>query len=69
MSYEYNICSLSPEKKEIPYTISKKNMETIIQVFLEEFKLDVFGFYKDKNQYWGQKLSKTILLSSYCRTE
>jgi hypothetical protein len=58
MSYEYKIYSLSSEKKEIPYTISKKNMETIIQVFLEESKLDVFGFYKDKNQYWGKSFRK-----------
>jgi hypothetical protein len=25
---------------------------------LEESKLDVFGFYKDKNQYWGKKIRK-----------
>ena len=62
MSYEYKIYSLSPEKKEIPYTISKKNMETIIQVFLEESKLDVFGFYKDKNQYWGKSFRKQFYL-------
>ena len=58
MSYEKEIYSLSCEKKEIPYTISKKNIEIIIQVFLEESKLDVFGFYKDKNQYWGKSFRK-----------
>jgi hypothetical protein len=44
------------EEKQIviPCNICKKKLDVIINIFLEKYKLDVFGFHKEKNQYWGK---------------
>jgi len=61
MSYAYESSTATEEKKVIiPCNISRKNLDLIVNIFLEESKLDVFGFHKEKNQYWGKKLKNNF---------
>jgi hypothetical protein len=46
----------NPEQNIIHCNITKRNLDIIINIFLENCKLDVFGYNKEKNQYWGKNL-------------
>ena len=58
MDYQNEYVQLKPVNMHIICNIKKKDLNLIMDLVLYECKLDVFGYNKVNEEYWGKVLNK-----------
>jgi hypothetical protein len=56
--YENNHYFLKNNKRHLVYDITKKELDLIMSVILNECNLNAFGYDRAKDEYWGKIYGK-----------